>query len=80
VWTAGPDAENCCFEISGSSQDTELSVQVDSQTGVPENEKQPPHGAIRWNLVAPMSGQGTVNFMMQWIYDAGQIHFAAGGC
>ena len=42
--------------------------------GVPPGEKQPPHGAIRWDRQLPKDGpDGQYRVTLQWIYELDKI-------
>lgn len=55
-------------------------VELDLTTGIPPREEQPPHGAVRYWLRLPESGEDGVRLKMQWIYDVTQIPPSQDGC
>jgi hypothetical protein len=61
-----------------AGQSVPVRVELDLHTGVPAEEAQPPHGAIRWRLHS-QDGQDPkpVNVKMQWIYNVNQIRLEA---
>ena len=73
IWSATADAQDNAFEVSAGEGGTGVVARVDSRTGVPEGERQPPHGAVRWKLVAPEAGVGLIEMRMQWIYDVSEV-------
>ena len=55
-------------------------VELDLETGIPENEAQPPHGAIRWNLLIPDDpGEKPTRLKMQWIYNLDELRRSVEG-
>lgn len=73
IWTSVAGAEPGTFELSTSDASAELSARIDTTTGVAAEERQAPHGAVRWRVVAPLSGDGVADLRMQWIYDVSQV-------
>jgi hypothetical protein len=63
------------FELAAQAADggrASLRAEYDSRTGVPEGEKQPPHGANRWRMFPAGDGKPH-QFKMQWIYDMDRL-------
>jgi beta-lactamase regulating signal transducer with metallopeptidase domain len=73
VLTSTVEAGEINFELAAADGTLPVSLRLDTRTGVPEGERQPPHGAIRWNLRTPQNGPGTCELKMQWIYDLSQL-------
>lgn len=48
-------------------------VVLDLTTGIPEDEEQPPHGAIRYWLRSPQGEDDPIRLKMQWIYDLSRL-------
>jgi hypothetical protein len=62
------------FTLAADDGFLPIAIRVDTATGVPAGERQPPHGAVRWKLLAPPAGPGASELKMQWIYDLSQLH------
>lgn len=73
IWTTVAGAEPGTFELTTSDVSGELSARIDTTTGVAADEQQPPHGAVRWRVVAPLSGEGVADLRMQWNYDVSKV-------
>jgi hypothetical protein len=73
IWTSVAGAEPGTFELSTSDASADLSARIDTSTGVAAEEQQAPHGAVRWRVVAPLSGDGVADLRMQWNYDVSQV-------
>jgi biopolymer transport protein ExbD len=55
-------------------------VELDSATGVPAEEKQPPHGSVRYRIIPrDQSDKRPTQFKMQWIYELEKLRREAEG-
>jgi beta-lactamase regulating signal transducer with metallopeptidase domain len=73
VLTGTVEAAEVNFDLETGNTGTPVSISTDTRTGVPEGERQPPHGAIRWQLLPPLQGPGSWQLKMQWIYDLSKL-------
>ena len=68
------------FLVSSQSKDGKAvltEVDFDTETGRPKGEVQPPHKAVRYQLLAPDSVGDPVRVKMQWIYDVKKLEAAS---
>lgn len=72
TWAANKSGCADSFEITPTDAQS-VAVKVDSRTGAPANEQQPPHGSTRWKLIAPLTANEETRVHMQWTYDISEL-------
>jgi beta-lactamase regulating signal transducer with metallopeptidase domain/predicted esterase len=70
AWTNDGDETVLQVLNTGPHLAAPVRVELDWSTGVPTDEKQPPHGAVRYRLLRrDAADKRPTQFKMQWIYD-----------
>ncbi len=73
VWTNVGGEEAAVFEVTTEDPAGGLSTRIDMTTGVPADESQAPHGAVRWRMVMPQCTGGATDLRIQWNYDVSKV-------
>ena len=72
--TASIENGEVAFVASSPDKNATLRLDFDRTTGVPENEEQPPHGAVRYDIQPAKDDEDKpTRLKMQWIYDVSKL-------